>query len=645
MIYSQFFQLLIENNIQKVSKRNSIFSIMDEYTFIGKPKKHSLIAVTPKLIAVSPDGHILFLKDMNKFHRFFRFDKTLIKIIFSPRGQTLYCIDKEYKIFHLPTTPKKLATNPDFEILLTLPSKSKFVYIIPFEKVLYIIQDSSIHVIKDNEITSTSQFEYPITAICPISREIAISQNLIESTNPIPFAVLAGDQAGRISRISFPNTLFPIQNLSIPFISHSDPISLIIQQENNIIICGEHGTFYSNSEKEGNLPPPVSSIFILDETGCMLFSSDDRLFVSSLMNPSAFQASPTFPSRISCSSSGFALTDSGYLVSLMSKSTSSLNPQSQFIEYALNKLYDISNEANTLNQEIAKAEARLGDYQLIRAVKSGMDVLDSSIKILPSISPDGFVTAMLEVKIDPKNGYSCKGSSISLHIKYINGFCKTNEGEENEILIEGQQNEVFSIPFVEKKSVDWKKEIKIVSPSPLFIELFMHHEAEIVRIKSSLFDIIDFSVQLDLDSVDIGKLSPMHSIVRQSPPVSLQFKIINIESEKPNHLLDKPHAFIVPYGEHWTMRVDSNICFITSGTESTAVAIRSAIMRHICLESLKNGVHNTTEHLFNDKFSILQNSGFELAELLEHEPLPTTDLSKKVNELHSLADQWIQSLL
>ena len=68
-------------------------------------------------------------------------------------------------------------------------------------------------------------------------------------------------------------------------------------------------------------------------------------------------------------------------------------------------------------------------------------------------------------------------------------------------------------------------------------------------------------------------------------------------------------------------------------------------MRHICLEYLKNNSQNTTENLFNDKFSLLQNSGFEIAELLEHQPLPTSDLSQKVTELHSLADQWIQTLL
>ena len=182
---------------------------------------------------------------------------------------------------------------------------------------------------------------------------------------------------------------------------------------------------------------------------------------------------------------------------------------------------------------------------------------------------------------------------------------------------------------------------------PLFVELMMFHETEVVTIGSSLFDILDFSVEIGLNSVDIGKLSPIHSIVHQAPPVSLQFKILDgIDLSKiSNPLLTNPHAFVVPYGEHWTIRVDSNVCFVTSGTQSTAIAIRAAILRHISLEYLKDGKQKTTENLFNEKFQILQNAGFELSELLEHEPLPTSELSQKVTQLHSLADQWIQSIL
>lgn len=623
---------------------------MDE-VFIGKPTKNSLIAVSQKLIAASPDGHVLFLNDMNKYHRFFRFNIKLIKLIFTPKGQSLYCIDKEYKVFHLPTTPKKLATNPEFELLITLPSQSKFVHIIPFEKVLYAIQDSFIYVIKQNEIVSTSQFQYPISAVSPISKDFAISMKLIDSSNPVPFVVLAGDQTGRVSRIKFPNDLSFIQKLSDPFIAHSDPISLIVQQDKNIMICGEHGTFYSNSGVEGVLPPPVMSMFIADEAGCLLFSSENRLFVSSLMNPSAFQAVPTFPARISCSTEGFAITDAGFIVSLSSQSPTNLNPQAQYIEYALDKLYDISTQSNFLNQEITKSESKLGGYQLIRAIKSGMKILDSSLKVIPSISPDGIVTITLEVKIDPKNGYSCKGSSLSLQLKYLTGICGNNEingnKAENEENLGGQRNEIISLPFVETDSIHWSRELKIVSPSPLFVELMMFHETEVVTISSSLFDILDFSVEIGLNSVDIGKLSPIHSIVHQAPPVSLQFKILDgIDlSKTSNPLLTNPHAFVVPYGEHWTIRVDSNVCFVTSGTQSTAIAIRAAILRHISLEYLKDGKQKTTENLFNEKFQILQNAGFELSELLEHEPLPTSELSQKVTQLHSLADQWIQSIL
>ncbi|OHT06958.1 hypothetical protein TRFO_24929 [Tritrichomonas foetus] len=623
--------------------------------FVGKPTKHCLIANSQNFIAVSHDGYTIFLKDNKSISRFFNFDEKLIKILFSPRGQSLYCIDKKLNVYHLLTTQKNLNKNPKFDHLISLSNISinnikkndSFIHIIPYEKVLYLILNNFIHIIRENEIISSSEFDRPITAVCSIPKDVAVSHEICELNHPSSSIILAGDKSGRISRISFPNKLIALPKISFPFVSKSDPISHISCENGKILVCGKFGTFYSTIiEKEGILPHPISSIFLTNDND-LLFVSEKRLFVSSLSNPSAFQAVPSFPARIACSSSSFALTEAGVLMPLTSQTPSNLNPRPQFIEYALNKLYAISNEANLLKQEISKAESRLNDYQLIKALQnfyknhkniksvtknsdgenniysnnSINDIIESNIAVNSLISPDGQVSSILEVQILTKGGYSCRGTSIAVHLKFT-----------------GQNSEIISLPSIQTTNVNWTRELKIVGPSAVKVDLLVFHESEAICIDSKIFDLIDLSAPIELNHVDIGKLAPMKAIVRQmdqKAPTSIQFKIKN---EIPQSLID-PKAYISPYGEHWTVRIDSNVCFITAGTEATAIAARAAVLRRIKTEGLQ-----TEDRIFNEKFDLVQNCGFELADAIDHSPLPTGELTQKVTELHTFANQWIESI-
>ena len=195
--------------------------------FVGKPTKNCLIAISENWTAVSYDGYSLLLKNNKTFIFYFKMEYRLKSIFFSPKGKSLYCLDKRNNIYHIQTNSKKIQKNPNFELLITLMENPKFVNVIPYEKVVYVIQDSYIHVVKDKEIVSTSQLETPVTAICSIPKSFAESNNIISVSNPVPYIVLAGDESGQIYRIAFPGNLQLLENISSPFVSKSDPISHI----------------------------------------------------------------------------------------------------------------------------------------------------------------------------------------------------------------------------------------------------------------------------------------------------------------------------------------------------------------------------------------------------------------------------------
>lgn len=605
---------------------------MNECVFIGKPNKHSIISIGQNWLAITPDGHTLFLTDGQEFKKYFHFDIQLIKLIFSPKGQMLYCINKNFQIYQIVTTLKKLSSTTEFDLLIEL-EPSTFIHVIPFNKILYIIQDTHIHQIKDHEIIASHEIESPITTVSPILKETAISHNLIDSSNPLPYVVLAGDVRGNVFRIAFPKTLIPLPQYSQPFISHSDPISIITSQNNIIMFCGKFGTFYSTEKIEKCLPHPVKSIHLIDSASGFLFVSDRRLYVASLKNASSFQVVSSFPAKIAASIDAYALLESGYLANIGSKSTSCLDPKNRFIEYALERLCDISQESLKLTQEISKAGAVLNGLQFIRALKSRNEILTSSIKLCPTVFPDGQIHVSVEVKINPKDGYSCKGVSLLLRIKKEIGI--------------SEPNTMISLSKVETNSVFWTKEIQLVDPTPIVVELLMFYDSnDAILIQSSTFDILDFSVEIPPNQANVGKLSPMHSIRHQKPSTQINFAVITRSDQFPkSQFFKQTHAFIAPYGEHFTVRFESNTCNVNAGTESTKIAVRAAILKKACLDSDENEIQETTETLCNDIFSDLQNRCFAVSGFLENELIPIANATQKVMELQSLTDQWIESVI
>ena len=57
------------------------------------------------------------------------------------------------------------------------------------------------------------------------------------------------------------------------------------------------------------------------------------------------------------------------------------------------------------------------------------------------------------------------------------------------------------------------------------------------------------------------------------------------------------------------------------------------------------GMINKVSYSDSNSFQNVQLSGFEFLDIIEHQSLPTGELGRKVNEIHSLTNQWIDSLI
>ncbi|KAH0796701.1 uncharacterized protein GO595_010594 [Histomonas meleagridis] len=585
---------------------------------ISHPTKKSKIAVNGQWVAATSNRIVLFLQHPKIKPQFFKFQNKINNIIFSPKGQSLYVVDKESHVFRARILPllKDPSLNLDFEELIQIPFQFESIYIVPYEKILYLVCGNIISTIRDSSINSTFNLETTITSVTSVSRSIAISAGLIPESNPLHTIVFCGDNLGNVYRISFPNQLLIYEELSLPFLSKSEPINNIYIDNSHVIIVGQYGTILSN-KVVGLLPHPISSIYV--EGTQLLFVSNERLYVAPVSNPSSFQVCSVFPSRIIASMLNYALTSSGVIIPITEHSHKTMDPKSRFIEYSLNKLCDISNEYNDLQKQITNVESKLDGIQLIRALKNGSNAISSSLTMEVVLTPNGEVIPFINLELTPLTQFSCRGITLVIVIK-------TND----------KPTETITIPQIKTLVIKWKREISVVSPQPLDIDVFLCYEKEASFVVSSHFDIFDYSIPIDSTWSNVGTLSPMHSLTTQSNITSLQFKV---EGILPKELLE-PKSFLSPFGEYWSIRAESDSCYISSGTEATLFSIKAAIDR-------RTNINGTITVSANDQMMLnIQNQGYELLEALNDGTVSIDRRIKdQIKDFHTKISDWISKLL
>jgi hypothetical protein len=177
----------------------------------------------------------------------------------SPPGRALYTITKRGEVSKLALTQRGPDASPDFEPFFTIRAGSAFVHLIPYEKVLYLIQDASVSIVRDASITQTLRLDAPIRSLCCVSRERAQKHGIVPNSVVVPTIVVVGDETGQISRLSFPNTLQWLESVSLPFVSRSDPVEHIFIDDTHFVAVGRLGTVSVNGAS-GCVPSPLSSV-------------------------------------------------------------------------------------------------------------------------------------------------------------------------------------------------------------------------------------------------------------------------------------------------------------------------------------------------------------------------------------------------
>ena len=484
-----------------------------------------------------------------------------MKLQFSPKGKSVYVVGKFGTVQRLSLLTKHLNESLNFEVMFSVTEfrKPKFVGIVPYDKSLYVIRDSSVFVVVDKEITQVETLEVPVTACCCVSREIALKHSIIDSSVVLNTIAIVGDEMGRVSRMSFPNTLVPIESLSSPFVSKSEPIAHIVVDSDHFIVAGRNGTVTTGTDIEGCVSHPITSLSVQGDH--FFFVSNQRLFLAPIQSPSGFHAATKFTSRIACANGDWVLTTSGIVTNISAQNTMGTDPRPQYIEYALNKLRDISDEYQRLQRDVVESESLLDDLQLLRALKSGIDACKTELTVTSTLNPDGRVSVNAKVCIEPREGYSCRGCSVNLVVQN-NTFA----------------TETICLPKLTTDNCNWIHELPVVSPQPLNIEVAIVNSSDAFVVATQTFDILDCSAEVDPSEVCVGKLSPIHMLLPMRPIASLQFTLIG---ELKDSRLFEPKAFVSATGEHWTVRIDGSNCTVSAGTEATAMCAMNAVLRRL----------------------------------------------------------------
>jgi hypothetical protein len=561
-------------------------------------------------IAVSPNGHSLFVTNGSGFSKFFRFDSRILKLLFSPRGQCLYSITKDRIVSRMIITPDTLDPDLSFEPLLTIPSLTNFMHLVSYEKVLYLIQDATISIVRDGVITQTFSIDTPITAIACIPRDIAKHHEIVPSNALAPTVVIIGNELGEVCRFSFPNSLHVLSDLSRPFLSRSDPISQIYIDDRHLIVAGRFGTVAN-----GALPYPITSLTVHADQ--LFFVSQGRLFCAPPKTPSAVRAAASFTERVATLDGVWLLAFSGALIRLGTQNSATIDPRPQFMEFALTQLCGISDDTSSFQRSIISSEAALGNLQLIRALKSGHRISQPAISIRPHLQSDGRVCVRLFVSIEPSHGYSCRG--LSLCITIDNSSFAT---------------ESITVPNIRTDHVKWEHDIKVVSPQPIVVGVAFVHGRESVIAGSEMFDLMDYSVVVEAVEVAVGTLGPVQAKFGKGAPFTIQCNLVGtIPSE-----VTKPRAMIAPFGEHWTMRIDGCNCTIAAGTEATARCALAAVLRRIVPAEGEIDARVGME-------GVQRAAGTFLAAVEGGRGVPRTAIVRAAKDFHREVQTWIDSLL
>lgn len=584
---------------------------------IPSPSKNAMLAVNGKWIAASPDGNVLYLFHPKIHAKIHRFASKIVKIIFSPKAQALYVVDKTWDVFRaqLQHLVRNKYDELSFEFVVNVSFRFSYIYLVPFDKVLYLICDKSISTVRDTSIDMSFDVETTITFVATIRLEIAKANGLVANTTVAHTIVICGDVYGNVYRNSFPNQIEKYDKLSKPFLSKSEPIDNIYVDETHVVVAGKYGTFLVNGI-ECTLLHPISSIYIENEQ--IFFMSDGRLYITSALNPSSFHICQCFPAKIVKAMLNYALTSSGSIIQVTEKSISIMDPKPQIIEFSLNKLKSISNECNFLQKQITTTEMKLSNYQFLRTIKINQDILEKIIKMNTILTPNGNVIPFIDITINPEKQFSCQGLTMIIVIK----------SSENVI-------ETINLAEIKTKSIKFNKEIDVVSPQTLNIDVLLCYEKESVLIESAHFDIFDFSYPIDSDLVNIGTLSPMHSLSSDNYISSLQFQI---DGEIPDKLKE-PKSYLTPYGEQWTIRISSNTFYISSGTESTLYSIKSAILEKLKIDS------SISVSKDDSMMEILQSKGYELIDNLNEKASFEGITKQQIKDFHQKSSEWIETLL
>jgi hypothetical protein len=321
-----------------------------------------------------------------------------------------------------------------------------------------------------------------------------------------------------------------------------------------------------------------------------------------------------FSARVACSAGDKVLTQSGVLLDVASQNVSAIDPRPQFMEFALSKLREISDESSALRRSLVSSESALANLQLIHAIGSRRPACDAALSICSKLGPDGRIFTTLSVTVTPLAGFACRGISIGIAIQ-SNSFA----------------TETINFP-VATQSVLWSHDVAVVSPQPLTVDLIFLHRENAVSVSSAVFDLMDFSVSVDPIDVEIGRPGIIHSCLGAKPPFSIAFKVSGGKSDA--------RAFLAPTGEAWTVRVDGKSCMVTAATEAIAIAAMAAVLRR------QGGDGQVDVDSLDPRCIGVQRQAEELAKALEHDmPLMRGNLVQKSRELHCSMQNWIDSLL
>lgn len=587
---------------------------------LSRPTQKAQIVSGNNWVAATPDRHMLFLKNDNLFRKIFNFQNSIIKILFSPSANTVYVIDSHAIIWKRSLTQRSLtneAQNFVFSELIHLPfaiSPESFITLIPYEKALYLIINSHLYMLIDNQIHSEFDINCEITVIKAIPLELAKKFQFVDENCSFQFIILCGTSEGSVATLTFPNTLTVHNELSQPFISKSEAISNIAISSKFVFISGKYGTIVNKSKKgcfQGIVQFPVAALSINDPN--ILFVSKGRLYSAPIMNPSSFSIVSSFPATIAAACSGYCLISNGSLVSFDARAPISLSPRSDIFEFSLNRIDDINQENEKVLSQISELQAKLGDSQIIKWLKNGNKVLESEFSITPSISPDGRTILTCLVKLTPLSAYSCKGLTVILSISSPS-----------------DSQSVYCLPNVQTFDVSWEFPVTITTTAAVTANLAVSYGNEAAVLQSTVLDVIELSAPVDLKNTEIGFC--FNRLSKES--VQESFAVMGSAPK----IITEPMARKAPTGEVWSMTFDGKVCTVNAATRSTVMSVIAAVERRLQAK----GTFSIGDR--DDELKKLRDAADKIFNSYDSLPVGG-NIKGRVESLHSMATKLANQIL